>query len=117
MTHFNREPQIRIDRENDKIVSVYVQLRDGVKAVGTIQPNPSALVFFLIAKDGLPIGIRLLEPVTGVAVCEILDTLVEGPDGPEGVTRQAQPHFVTDLDDWKRLVKAFRAGLAELQSS
>ena len=110
-------PKVTLEREEGRIVSAYVELRKGMKAVGSVQPNPSALVFFLLAQDGLPIGIRLLEPVSGVAVCEIINTLVEGPDGPCGVETRAQHHFFLKPEELGRFLAGFREGLQKLQDA
>jgi hypothetical protein len=111
------EPAVIVEREDGKTVSVYVDLRPGVKSAGMIRPNPSALVFFLIGQDGLPVGIRVFEPVSGVAACEIIDTLVEGPQGPKGVERQARHHFFLSPEDLRRCVRGFGKGLKQLSAS
>ena len=110
-------PEVTLEGEDGQVVSAYVEFRKGIKAVGTVQPNPSALVFFLLAQDGLPIGMRLLEPVSGVAVCEIINTLVEGPDGPCGVERCAQHHFFLGPQELSRFLAGFREGLQKLQDA
>lgn len=111
------EPTVILEQEDGKTVSAYVELRPGVTSAGIVQPNPRALVFFLVGHDGIPVGIRLFEPVSGVAACEIIDTLVEGPAGPEGVERQARHHFFLTPRDLKRCVRGFKQGLKELSAS
>lgn len=110
------EPTVTLEREDGKIVSAFVDLRPGVKSVGMVQPNPAALVFFLIGPDGLPVGIQLFEPVSGVVACEIIDTLVEGPAGPEGVERQARHHLFLTPADLRRCVRGLSQGLKGLSA-
>jgi len=110
---FLEEPQVTFDKEDGRVVSAYIKLREGIKAVGSIQPNESVLVFFLIAEDGLPIGIRLHEPASGLAVCELIDKLIEGPDGPAGVSREIRHDFLS-LDDLQAVVRGVRRSLQEL---
>lgn len=108
------EPIVTFDRLDDRddgpIVSAYVTLREGVKAVRMVQPNPSVLAFFLLAADGFPVGIRLHEPANGLAVCQIVSKLIEGPDGPEGVDRSAKNHFIT-TDEIKAVVNGVERSL------
>jgi len=111
------EPTVTLEQEDGRIVSAYVELRPGVKSVGMVQPNPAALVFFLVGQDGIPVGIHLFEPVSGVAACEIIDTLVEGPAGPAGVERHARHHFFLTPGDLGRCVRGFRQGLKEISAS
>ena len=113
---FLPEPRVTFDREGGHITSAFIRLRDGVKAVGSVQPNPGALVFFQIAADGLPIGIRFHEPVSGTAVCELVDTLVEGTEGPDGVERQARHHFFTSPEDLRAFLRALKHTLEEWQA-
>jgi hypothetical protein len=107
------DPTVTFEREDGKIVSAFVDLRPGVKSVGMIQPNPAALVFFLIGPDGLPVGIQLFERVSGVAACEIIDTLVEAPAGPEEVERHPH-HFLLTPADLRRCVRGLKQGLEGL---
>ncbi len=115
MTNMLERPTVTVEREGGKIVSAYVELRRGMRAVGTVRPNPTALVYFLIAQDGLPIGIRLLEPVSGVAAVEIIDSLVENRSGPCGVERQAKHHFLRGPEELSRFLAGFKEGLKRLQ--
>ena len=116
---FLPEPVVDFDRLDDKedgpIVSAYVTLREGVKAVRMVQPNPSVLVFFMVAADGLPVGIRLHEPANGIAVCQIVSKLIGGPDGPEGVDQTAKHHFIT-ADEIKSVVTGVEKSLVGFQS-
>ena len=113
---FLPKPEVTFDKEGGLVVSAYMKLRDGIKAVGCVQPNADALVFFFIAADGLPIGIRFHEPASGIAVCAVLDSLVEGPSGPEGVSRDTQHHFFTEPDELRALIKALRETLVGLEN-
>jgi hypothetical protein len=110
------EPVVQFDQEGGHTVSAYMKLRDGVKAVGCVQPNPDALVFFYIAADGFPIGIRFHEPASGVAVCTLVDSLVEGPSGPEGVSRSAQHQFLTNPKDLSAFLRALKHALKGLEN-
>lgn len=110
---FLKEPRVRIDREDDGRRSAFIQLREGVEVQGVVQPNKDVLAFFLIAADGLPVGIRLHGPASGVAVCELMDTLIEGPEGPEGVERNAH-HCFFSIDDVRAVLRGFKQSLEEL---
>jgi len=101
---FLPEPRVTFDREEGRIVSAFILLRDGVKAIGSVQPSPQTLVFFQIAADGLPIGIRFHEPASATAVCELLDTLVDPSQfltGPEDLraTLGALKHTLKEWQD------------------
>ena len=111
------DPSVVLEEEDGKVVSAYVELRPGVKSAGMIQPNPGALVFFLVGEDGIPVGIRLFEPVSGVAACEIVETLGEGPAGPSGVDRQARHHFFLKPADLRHFMRGFRQGLKEFSAA
>ncbi|MHC4953794.1 MAG: hypothetical protein ACYTGZ_07875 [Planctomycetota bacterium] len=115
---FLSEPIVVFDREGDRedgaIVSAYVELRKGVPATRMVQPNSSVLVYFLIAADGLPVGISVHEPVSGMAVCEIVDKLIDGPDGPEGVDTSARHHFIT-ADEIQSVMRGMRKSIEGLQ--
>ena len=89
------KPVVTFDREGEHVVSAYLKLREGIKAAGCVQPNPDVLVFFYVAADGIPIGIRFHEPASGGAVCELVDSLVEGDTGPEEVGDEARYHLFT----------------------
>lgn len=95
---FLKKPIVTVDRERDcngdEIVTAYVELRPGIRASHSVQPNPNVLLFFEIAEDGLPVGFSVHGPISGVAVCEIVSTLVEGPNGPEGVEQSARHQFI-----------------------
>ena len=110
------EPVVTFDREGGHVVSAYLKLREGVKAAGCIQPKPDALVFFCVAADGIPIGIRFHEPASGVAVCELVDSLVEGLIEPEGVAGEAPYHFFTKPRELQAFVKALREALIGLET-
>lgn len=116
---FFTEPIVIFDREDDRedgaIVSAHVKLREGVPAVRMVQPNPEVLVYFLIAADGLPVGISVHEPVSGIAVCEIVDKLIEGPDGPEGVDTHTRNHFIT-ADEIQAVMRGMRKSIEGLQA-
>ena len=114
MTNMIECPTVTVEREDGRIVSAYVELRRGVKAVGTVRPNPAALVYLLVAQDGLPIGIRMLEPVSGVAAVEIVDALVENPSGRGGEGR-AQHDFSLRPGELRSFLAGFKEGLKVLQ--
>lgn len=111
---FLKEPKVSIHREDDGRKSAFIKLREGVKVQGVVQPNKDVLAFFLIAADGLPVGIRLHGPTSGVAICELIDTLIEGPSGPEGIRRDARHHFLTTADDVRVVTRAFKQSLEGL---
>jgi len=104
-----------VDRKDGAIVSAHVKLREGVADVRMVQPNPSVLVYFLMAADGLPVGISVHEPVSGIAACEIVDKLIEGPDGPEGVGTRTRNHFIT-ADEIQAVMRGMRKSIEGLQA-
>ena len=112
---FLPQPIVTFDREGSHVVSAYMKLREGVKAAGCVQPNPDALVFFFVAADGLPVGIRFHEPASGVAVCALVDSLVEGSSGPTGVERAAQHHFFTEPNELRAFLRALRETIVGLE--
>lgn len=108
-------PVVTFDREGGRVVSAYLKLREGIKAAGCVQPKPDVLVFFYVAADGIPIGIRFHEPASGVAVCELVDSLVEGVTGPDGAAREARHCFFSDPRELQAFVKALREALIGLE--
>ena len=90
---FLNDPILTFDREGDRddgpVVSAYVELREGVNAVRTVQPDPGVLAYFLMGGDGLPVGIAIHEPIGGGAICEVVSRLLDAPvlaGGGDGAT-------------------------------
>ncbi len=111
---FRKDPEVSFCKEDDGRVSAFIKLRDNIKAHGVVQPNPNVLAFFLIASDGLPVGIRLHEPASGLAVCELMTTLIEGPDGPEGIDSDARHHFLTTPEEISAVLHGFKESIEGL---
>ena len=107
---FLPKPVVTFDREDGQTVSAYMKLREGVKAAGAMQPSPGVMVFLLVADDGVPVGISFHEPAGGVAVCEMVDSLVEGLAGSEGVGLLTEPRDVSAF------VKALRETLIGMEN-
>ncbi|MHC4408635.1 MAG: hypothetical protein ACYS0E_16755 [Planctomycetota bacterium] len=117
---FLSEPTVTFDREGDdksgRVVSAYLELRQGIKAVRTVQPNSAVLVYFLVAEDGLPIGISFHEPVSGWAVCELVAKLIEGAEESQNVDKSASHPFIT-VDDVRSVVRGVGRSLEGLQTA
>lgn len=102
------EPTVELfpDAEG-RIESAYIALRRA-KYASVVQLSPEYLVFLYVGADGIPIGIRLLEPAVGVVGAQFLRRLlkIEGdrPEGDrsEGGSRSAddsaQPMTLEQLD-------------------
>jgi hypothetical protein len=114
MTNMLEHPTVTVEREDGRIVSAYVELRRGVKAAGTVRPNPAALVYLLVAQDGSPIGIRLLEPVSGAVALEIVDAFVENPSG-RGAEGRARHRSFLRPGELGRFLSGFKEGLRALE--
>jgi len=73
--------------EYGRIESAYVTLREA-RAVSAVRPDPDHLVFIYVGDDERPVGVRLLEPVTGVAATDVVVRLAHGGGGtrPGGET-------------------------------
>jgi hypothetical protein len=108
-------PEVTFDKDGDHVVSAYLKLREGIQAIGSFQPDPEALVFFYVAEDGLPIGIRFLEPATGMAVCELVDLLAEGPAGRDGIGRESRLQYLTEAKEIREFVRALKKTLIGME--
>lgn len=94
------EPEVEFfPGASGRVESAYIKLREE-KAVRTVQPNRDLLVFFYLGEDDLPVGISMLEPVTGTAGTEIIYRLLRGPDGsPQAVDRRVRYSFSIEAVD------------------
>jgi len=91
---FIKKPVAKYGHVDGNIVSMYIKVREG-KAVRAIRPNPTVLVYFYLGRDDLPVGIKFLEPVAGVAVTEAVTKLCTTPEGaPLGVDGECNHSFM-----------------------
>lgn len=89
-------PLVEFQRdEAGRILSAYIKLRTG-KARRAVWPNHDHLVYFYLGRDDLPVGIKLLEPVTGWAISWPELEIRCGPNGiPVSVGREVRHAFLT----------------------
>lgn len=100
-------PEFLTDDEG-RIYAMQVRLRPGI-AVRAVQPNPKCLVFFYLGTDDLPVGLKFLEPVGGVAASRIVNRLLQSADGvPVGVDSDVEHRFWTWADIVERTLRAMR---------
>ena len=97
------EPVIEcFDDDEGHIESAYIRLRPG-KCTRAIEMREDSLVFLYMAADGMPIGIRLLQPATNWIGNEIVQRLLSGPNGPnapiDGPERFHVPPMTLDQID------------------
>jgi hypothetical protein len=60
--------------------TAYISLRPG-RYTRVVQPHEDHLVFLYVAADGMPIGIRMLQPATNWVGNEIVQRLLSSPNG------------------------------------
>jgi hypothetical protein len=81
------------------IEAAFVRLRTG-KTKRVLRPSPDYQVFLFMGFDGLPIGVKLLEPVPVRLEVTILYRLVAGADGSAlGVDRSVETSAVIGAPD------------------
>lgn len=92
------EPEVEFFRDDDgAIEAAYIRFRTG-KLHRVEQPNLDFLAFLYLGIDGVPIGVKLLQPVPGVVKTQIVYRLIVAPDGNAlGVDRRVRSSFVPTL--------------------
>jgi hypothetical protein len=88
------EPRTEVSYDDAGVPeAAYIAVRTG-RAFRVVRPNANHLVFLYLGHDDVPVGISMLEPVTGEVQTEILFHLISSPDGSAvGVCRQVHHTF------------------------
>src|SRR5262245_6826861 len=91
------EPVTTYERDGSGATeAAYIQLRTG-SCFRVVRPNPAHLVFLYLGHDDIPVGISLLEPVTGQVQTEILYHLIASPSGcAVGIDREVRHTFIPE---------------------
>lgn len=121
MPRAKAKPSVELIRDDGgNVVSALLRLRTG-KAAGSVQPNPDVPVFFMLDDARELVGITFHQPVTGVALLDVLDVLIEDHAGrPVAVGRLPRYRFETPertLDVVHRAVHELRAAFAKLAAT
>ena len=96
MSRAKARPSVELIRNDaGEVVSACLRLQDG-KAAGAIQPNPDVPVFFMLDAARQLVAITFHQPVSGVALLDVLDVMIEDHEGrPVAMDRVPRYRFKT----------------------
>lgn len=108
MSTWLTEPAVEIARdEGGAIDGVMIRLRTG-NAHSTSRASGDTLALFFWDRDGLPVGIQLLEPVDDAGLFALVAELGGAEDGPRPGLAFARLH---------QILHGLRRGVAELSAA